>query len=141
MDLIFRNVFSLSKPKSFDLGSCSKGDTRTVTFPMAGMVSVYCHLHPNLTATILTARPIAGLRRRMLRAARRLRDVPPGTYTLVARHRAAGYLCRQVVVDGVHDVQANLVLPLVVLLVSGPHGQQGEGDRARGPHHLRGRRV
>ena len=64
MDLIFRNVFSLSKPKSFDLGSYSKGDTRTVTFPTAGVVSVYCHLHPNLTARL-----IAGLRRRMLRAA------------------------------------------------------------------------
>ncbi len=35
-DPIFHNVFSLSKPKSFDLGNYSKGQTRMVAFPKAG---------------------------------------------------------------------------------------------------------
>src|SRR5579864_6392516 len=52
-DPIFHNVFSLSKPKSFDLGNYSKGQTRVVTFPKPGIVSVYCHLHPNMAGTIV----------------------------------------------------------------------------------------
>src|SRR5580698_1198623 len=53
MDAIFHNVFSLSKPKHFDLGNYSKGQTRTVAFPVAGIVYVYCHLHPNMAASIV----------------------------------------------------------------------------------------
>src|SRR5580765_6195400 len=52
-DPIFHNVFSLSKPKSFDLGNYSKGQTRMVTFSKPGIVAVYCHLHPNMAGTVL----------------------------------------------------------------------------------------
>src|SRR5215472_12249399 len=51
-DPIFHNVFSLSKVKSFDLGNYPKGQTRTVVFPSPGIVAVYCHLHPNMAASI-----------------------------------------------------------------------------------------
>jgi plastocyanin len=44
-DPIFHNVFSLSKPKSFDLGNYPKGQTRTLTFMRPGIVFVNCHLH------------------------------------------------------------------------------------------------
>jgi len=53
LDTIFHNVFSLSKPKSFDLGNYRKGETRTVTFTQPGLVFVYCRLHPNMAATIV----------------------------------------------------------------------------------------
>ena len=53
MDPIFHNVFSLSKPKTFDLGNYPKGQTRLVTFPKPGIVFVNCRLHPNMTATIV----------------------------------------------------------------------------------------
>jgi plastocyanin len=49
MDPIFHNIFSLSKAKSFDLGSYDKGETRRVEFPRAGIVEVYCHLHPTFS--------------------------------------------------------------------------------------------
>src|ERR1700730_6441151 len=42
MDPIFHNVYSLSKPKTFDLGSYDKGQTRKVAFPKPGIVDVYC---------------------------------------------------------------------------------------------------
>ncbi len=53
MDPIFHNIYSLSKPKSFDLGSYDKGETRKVTFPKPGIVEIYCHLHPNMEATVV----------------------------------------------------------------------------------------
>jgi len=53
MDTIFHNVFSLSKPKKFDLGNYPKGQTREVNFPMPGIVYVYCHLHSNMTGSIV----------------------------------------------------------------------------------------
>ncbi|MBC7793845.1 MAG: hypothetical protein H7Z43_09060, partial [Clostridia bacterium] len=52
-DPIFHNVFSLSKPKSFDLGNYPNGQSRTVTFTKPGVVQVNCHLHSNMTATIV----------------------------------------------------------------------------------------
>ena len=52
-DPIFHNVFSLSKPKQFDLGYYPVGQSRTVKFDKAGVVQVYCHLHPQMSAAIL----------------------------------------------------------------------------------------
>src|SRR5882762_3370 len=37
MDPIFHNVYSLSKPKTFDLGSYDRGQTRRVVFPKPGI--------------------------------------------------------------------------------------------------------
>ena len=54
-DPIFHNVFSLSKAKSFDLGNYSEGQSRLVTFPVPGVVAVYCHLHSNMAASIVVA--------------------------------------------------------------------------------------
>src|SRR5437879_889270 len=52
-DPIFHNVFSLSKAKRFDLGYYPAGQTRVVKFDEAGVVQVYCHLHPNMYAAIV----------------------------------------------------------------------------------------
>src|SRR5580704_8069563 len=53
LDPIFHNVFSLSKPRSFDLGNYPKDHTRTVVFQKPGVVFVNCHLHPNMSAAIV----------------------------------------------------------------------------------------
>jgi plastocyanin len=82
-DPVFHNVFSLSGPKSFDLGNYPKGDTRFVTFPQPGIVYVNCHLHPNMAATIVVApNKWNALADRDGRFS--LDDVPPGKYTVVA---------------------------------------------------------
>ena len=113
MDPIFHNVFSLSKPKSFDLGSYDKGQTRTVTFPRSGLVFVYCRLHPNMEATILVtpnrwyARPDAS-------GQYRIADVPPGKYTVVAWHKAAGYFRKQIVIEPGHGASADFFIPIDV---------------------------
>src|SRR5438874_4270915 len=53
MDSIFHNVFSLSKAKEFDLGYYPLGQTRFLRFDKPGIVQVYCHLHPNMSAAIV----------------------------------------------------------------------------------------
>src|SRR6185437_11316671 len=83
MDPIFHNVFSLSKPKSFDLGSYDKGDTRVVTFPKPGIVEVYCHLHPNMQATVVIT-PNRWYAQPGPSGEYKLPDLPPGRYTIVA---------------------------------------------------------
>jgi plastocyanin len=97
MDAIFHNVFSLSKPKSFDLGNYSKGQTRTVMFPVAGIVYVYCHLHPNMAASIVIT-PNQWSTKVNGDGRFRLPDVPPGKYVAVAWHKTAGFFRQQILV-------------------------------------------
>jgi plastocyanin len=47
-DSFAHNIFSLSAPKSFDLGSFGTGGTKTVTFDKPGKVEVECAVHPDM---------------------------------------------------------------------------------------------
>jgi plastocyanin len=97
LDAIFHNIFSLSKPRSFDLGNYPKGETKTVTFPVPGIVYVYCHLHPNMSATIVVS-PTQWYVRPNADGRFVLPGVPPGKYTVVAWHKAAGFVRKAVTV-------------------------------------------
>jgi plastocyanin len=110
-DPIFHNVFSLSKPKSFDLGNYPKGDSRTVTFPKPGIVYVNCHLHPNMAGVIVVT-PNAWYSKVPRDGEFAIHDVRPGAYTIVAWHKAAGFVRREIqVVDG-HENVVNFLVPL-----------------------------
>lgn len=110
-DPIFHNVFSLSGPKSFDLGNYPKGDTRFVTFPEPGIVYVNCHLHPNMTAAIVvTPNKWHTMADRDGRFA--LPDLPPGKYTVVAWHKAAGFFRETVTLTEGHDAQVEFLIPI-----------------------------
>jgi plastocyanin len=111
MDPIFHNVFSLSKAKSFDLGSYDKGDTRKVTFPKPGIVEVYCHLHPNMAATIVVT-PNRWYARPDSSGMYRIPNVPPGHYTIVAWHKSAGFFRKPIEVEAGHDSIADFFIPL-----------------------------
>ena len=52
-DGFFHNVFSQSSSRKFDLGSFRKGEAKSKDFPTAGVVDVYCNIHPEMAATIL----------------------------------------------------------------------------------------
>jgi plastocyanin len=110
-DPIFHNVFSLSKPKSFDLGNYPKGQTRTVTFSKPGLVSVYCHLHPNMAGTILVA-PNQWAARADASGRFVLPDVPPGKYSVVAWHKTGGTFRKTIEVLGGRDSEINFFVPL-----------------------------
>lgn len=111
MDPIFHNVFSLSKAKTFDLGSYDKGDTRKVTFSKPGVVDIYCHLHPNMTATIVVT-PNRYYARADADGHFRIDNVPPGRYTVVAWHKTAGFFRKQIVVEDGQDAVADFFIPI-----------------------------
>jgi plastocyanin len=111
MDPIFHNIFSLSKPKQFDLGSYDRADSRSVTFPNPGIVNVYCHLHPNMEGTIVVA-PSEYFARADETGHFHLPPVPPGEYRVVAWHKAAGVFRKQIVVEPGHDATADFLIPL-----------------------------
>jgi plastocyanin len=112
MDAIFHNVFSLSKPKSFDLGNYPKGQTRTVVFPSPGIVYVYCHLHTNMAASIMIT-PNQWSARVDADGNFRLPDVPPGKYTAVAWHKTAGYFRQTVMVTENGAPALQFVIPFL----------------------------
>jgi plastocyanin len=82
-DRIYHNVFSLSKPRSFDLGRYAAGHSKPVKFDRPGVVRVFCDIHSHMNAFILVfSHPFFSLTDTDGRF--RIDNVPPGTYNLVA---------------------------------------------------------
>jgi plastocyanin len=88
-DPYFHNVFSLSRPATFDLGRYAPGDSRTGVFEKPGIIKVYCHIHSQMSALIrvfdhpwFTIPNEAG--------EFSIEDVPAGEYSLVAWHERIG---------------------------------------------------
>jgi plastocyanin len=111
MDPIFHNIFSLSKPKRFDLGSYDKGESRSVTFTKPGVVYVYCHLHPNMEATIVIT-PNRWFARSDANGQFRIPAVAPGRYTVVAWHKTAGFFRKSIVVEPGHSPTIDFFIPI-----------------------------
>jgi plastocyanin len=111
MDPIFHNIFSLSKPKAFDLGSYNKGESRSVVFSKPGVVFVYCHLHPNMAATIVVT-PNRWLAQSDRSGQFRIHSVPPGRYTIVAWHKGAGFFRKSILIESGRDSVADFFIPL-----------------------------
>jgi plastocyanin len=53
LDGIYHNVFSLSEKARFDLGLYRNGASRTMTFETAGLVKIYCNIHPQMAAVLV----------------------------------------------------------------------------------------
>ena len=53
-DPFFHNVFSLFDGKRFDLGLYEAGSTKAVRFPREGVSYIFCNIHPEMSAVILT---------------------------------------------------------------------------------------
>ena len=111
MDPIFHNVFSLSKPQSFDLGNYPKGDTRTVSFAKPGIVYVNCRLHPNMSGVVVVT-PTQWFARSARDGQFTMHDVAPGTYTVVAWHKTTGFIRKQVSVVAGRDTVVNFLVPI-----------------------------
>ena len=87
-DPYLHNVFSQSGPRKFDLGSFKRGESKEKQFPTAGVVDVYCNIHPEMAATIL----VLPNRRHVLAQADgryTLEGVPAGDWTVFAYTRRA----------------------------------------------------
>jgi len=53
-DTVFHNVFSFRDGKRFDLGLYPVGTLRRVTFDRPGLSRVFCNIHPNMAAYVVT---------------------------------------------------------------------------------------
>jgi plastocyanin len=53
-DPFFHNVFSTFDGKTFDLGLYANGESRPVQFNRPGISFVYCNIHPQMSAVIVT---------------------------------------------------------------------------------------
>jgi plastocyanin len=85
LDPIYHNVFSVSPIRRFDLGKYPRGESRTVRFPKAGLVNVYCDIHSDMAAFVLVL-PNRAYARPRADGTWQLPDVPPGRYTLCWWH-------------------------------------------------------
>ena len=110
-DPIFHNVFSLSSAATFDLRRYPQGQSRTRTFPKAGIVKVYCNIHSHMSATIIVMdNPYFTIP--ALDGGFELKQVPPGEYTLVGWHERAGERRSVVKVERGKATTVDLTLPV-----------------------------
>ena len=110
-DPFFHNVFSLSRGATFDLGRYPRGESRSRTFIKPGLVKVYCHLHSQMSASIMvfdhghfTIPESDGHFA--------LPDVPAGEYRLSAWHERIGESAKQITVEAGRTVRIEFALPM-----------------------------
>ncbi|QHN04993.1 hypothetical protein FTO74_17740 [Granulicella sp. WH15] len=53
-DPFFHNVFSLFDGRRFDLGLYEAGSSKSVTFPREGASYIFCNIHPEMSAVVLS---------------------------------------------------------------------------------------
>jgi len=80
-DPFFHNVFSLFNGQRFDLGLYQAGQSRDVTFVRPGASYIFCNIHPEMAATIITLdTPLYALTDKLGNAS--IYHVPAGRYTV-----------------------------------------------------------
>jgi plastocyanin len=80
-DPFFHNIFSLFDGKRFDLGLYEAGTTRTVLFDRAGVSFLFCNIHAEMSAVVLSVdTPYFGLSDRTGNI--QIRNVPNGRYQM-----------------------------------------------------------
>lgn len=84
-DPFFHNVFSMFEGKRFDLGLYEGGTTRFVQFDKPGISFIFCNIHSQMSAVIITlATPYYAISNS--RGDISLPDVPPGRYDMQVFH-------------------------------------------------------
>lgn len=95
-DPIAHNLFSLTPGNTFDLGLYRKGPGKPHKFETPGVVSIYCNVHPNMSAVVhVMSTPYYGFADANGRYSF---DVPPGKYRLTAWNEQGGTVTSDIVV-------------------------------------------
>jgi plastocyanin len=55
-DTVAHNVFSLTEPMSFDLGTYGAGQSKDVVFGKEGKFEIECAIHPGMKMTVVVAK-------------------------------------------------------------------------------------
>src|SRR5215203_1429868 len=107
-DPFSHNVFSQSEENPFDLGLYGRGEPKAVKFSRAGMVRIYCNVHPQMSAVVVVrdnpyySRPSSDGSFTL--------DAPVGQYVLHVWHERAPTTSRDVVIpaDGIPALELQL---------------------------------
>lgn len=111
-DPFFHDVFSLSRVATFDLGSYRRGDSRSQVFTKAGLVKVYCHIHSQMSASILVFdHPYFTIPR--ADGSFTLDGLPAGTYRVSAWHERIGESVQTLRVDAGRPTEVEFSLPVI----------------------------
>ncbi len=87
-DFIFHNAFSNYNGETFDIGLYPPRTTKAIAFNRAGVVRVFCNIHPTMSAVIVVLKsPYFSVSERD--GSVQLLDVPRGSYRLHVFHERA----------------------------------------------------
>ncbi len=110
-DLIFHNVFSLSRAATFDLGRYPRNASKARTFAKPGVVKVFCHLHSHMSAIVrVFPHPYFAVPDRAGRFT--ISGVPTGRIDVTAWHERAGEVTQKVTVEEGGATELTFSLPL-----------------------------
>lgn len=111
-DPISHNLFSLSQANQFDLGLYRKGPGKAEKFDAPGIVSVYCNVHPQMSAVVHVMKsPYYAFADGSGGYA--IADVPPGKYNLIVWNEQGGTSAPQAVeVSPAGAVSGNVAVTL-----------------------------
>jgi plastocyanin len=112
LDPYFHNVFSLSRPGTFDLGRYPSGDTRARVFDKPGIVKVYCHLHSQMSALIRVF-DHSWFTIPDDRGEFAIDDVPAGVHTIVVWHERIGERQESVTIRPGATTEVSFTLPVL----------------------------
>ena len=103
------NVFSLSEENPFDLGMYGRGAAPSVKFERAGIVRIYCNVHPQMSALVVV-RDNPWYSQPSSDGSFTIEAVPPGRYVLYAWHERSPEVSRPVEVPagGIADLALEL---------------------------------
>ena len=130
LDPFFHNVFSLFNGKRFDLGLYEAGSSRSVRFDREGVSYLFCNIHPQMGAIVLSLRtpyyaiaPATG--------DISIPDMPPGDYQLNVwgenvQPSEAGTLLKTIHVAGTGTNLGNITLQPTPNALSGHKNKFGE---------------
>jgi plastocyanin len=108
-DLIYHNVFSLSRAKRFDLGRYAAGKSKGVRMDRPGVVRVFCDIHSHMSAFVLVFNhrffDVTDVEGRF-----ELPSLPAGTYTVVGWYEGEARITRSVVVPPSGWAEVDLVV-------------------------------
>jgi plastocyanin len=110
-DPVFHNVFSLSSPRSFDLGRYPRPQSKSVRFDKTGIVKVFCHIHSDMSSVVLVLdNPYFTVPDRGGRF--EIAGIPPGEYNLVIWHERARPASRRIRIGNGETTAVRVRIPL-----------------------------
>ncbi|HVT45463.1 MAG TPA: hypothetical protein VMT00_13860 [Thermoanaerobaculia bacterium] len=110
-DPISHNLFSLSAGNSFDLGLYRRGAGKEQQFGTAGIVNIYCNVHPNMSAVVVVMES-PWFTMADANGTATFRNVAPGKYRLIAWNEQTGSAANDIEVVNERQIRGDLTVTI-----------------------------